>query len=86
MTHLKNSILNLLKEREMVEGTERLTIIVCDGIYKKNKTRVLCRVHELEAEGKIVIMSARGGRGMKTIYKRNPNQPGLPRKRRGVKP
>jgi hypothetical protein len=42
--------------------------------------RVMKWVRKLEGMGEITINRACGGRGHKTIYKRNRTNPGLPRK------
>ncbi len=58
-----------------LQGTEQLAL---DLNAPKNWT-IRC-VRRLNEDGTITIIPSRGGRGNKTVYRRNPNQPGLPRK------
>ena len=62
-----------------VQGTEQLTIalstINCKGYVIKH-------ARMLQADGEITILPSAGGRGNKTIYKRNRNQQGIARKSR----
>lgn len=78
MTHVKESILCLLNTKRTIRGTEQITIALFDGVYAK--PLVIKRLRELQAEGKITIIPSPGGRGRKTIYKRNRNSPGMRRK------
>lgn len=47
---------------------------------KKNKTYVIDVLKKMEEQGLITIIRSCGGRGHKTVYKRNRNQAGLARK------
>lgn len=62
-----------------VHGTEdllfKVTTVNC-------KSFMLDLARRLEEEGEITITRSKGGRGRKSIFKRNRNQPGLPRKTR----
>lgn len=81
MTNNKSSI------REGIQTT-----IENDGGEVKGTSHLANRLHtwekwirkyarELAAAGLITIIPSRGGRGKRTIYKRNPNSPGLPRRK-----
>lgn len=60
-----------------VEGTEYLAIT----LNTQNRTHMLQCVRRLARDGEIHIIVG-GGRGHKTVYKRNRNSPGAPRRRR----
>ena len=60
-----------------VSGTEYLQHIT----NIRRRSYLLKCVRAIQHDGLITIIPSIGGRGRKTIYKRNPNQPGLPRKR-----
>lgn len=60
-----------------VQGTESLALEL--GALNSKKD-VLMFARRLQDQGAITICRSRGGRGQKTIYKRNRNQPGLARK------
>ena len=71
-------ILVVLDEHDgEVQGTERLAIEL--GLLS-NKKYVIHSTRRLAADDEISITPSCGGRGKKTIYKRNRNQPGLARK------
>jgi hypothetical protein len=57
------------------EGTEALALKV-----NAPKPWVVKLARGLQALGVIRIIQSRGGRGNKTVYKRNRNSPGQPRK------
>lgn len=70
-------IITALDELQEIRGTEHLLRnVVCI----RNKGWVLAKVNALEAAGECVIIRSNGGRGKKTIYRRNRNSPGLPRR------
>ena len=60
-----------------VIGTEQLQNIT----NTRRRSYLLKCVRTLQHDGLITIIPSNGGRGHKTIYKRNRNQPGMPRKR-----
>jgi hypothetical protein len=59
-----------------LEGTE--TIALSINVRRKSWLREILR--RLASGGSITIIPSRGGRGNKTVYKRNRNSPGQPRK------
>lgn len=79
-SQIKKEIMDVLKKHYELRGTEYLTICVNSV---NNKTTVLRQVRKLQEEGVVIVLRSRGGRGAKTVYKRNPNQPGQPRRKRG---
>lgn len=74
---IKQAILIVLDENGgELQGTEKLQL--CTNAH--NKTWFINCVRVLEENGQLQIINApRGGRGNRTVYKRNRNQPGLPR-------
>lgn len=46
-----------------------------------NKSYLRHNARMLEQDGEIVIIPSRGGRGNKTIYRKNRNSPGSPRRK-----
>ena len=58
-----------------LEGTERIAIEI-----NAPKWWVLKIAQRLAAKGRIHIVATNGGRGHKTVYKRNRNSPGAPRR------
>lgn len=58
-----------------VQGTETLSLIV-----GTRKWYLIECTRAMQRENIITIIPSIGGRGRKTIYKRNRNQPGQPRK------
>lgn len=81
-SQLKEALRKLINGSVVIVGTEELTLRTANA---NCRTWVLKQARALEAEGVITIHQSRGGRGHKTVYKRNPNQPGQPRRRRGAK-
>jgi len=75
---IQDAIIIMLEEMGgEFKGTEELALALN---APKNWTIKCVRV--LKTNGEIKIIPARGGRGHRTVYKRNRNQPGLPRKTR----
>jgi hypothetical protein len=77
-TRTKNTcerIISLLDQCGEIHGTQHLVVITCTD--RRYVTRVL---RKLEADGIITTLRTFGGRGRKSVYKFNRNQPGLPRK------
>ena len=72
---ITEQIEKIFAEKEDYAGTERLV----KSTNCMNKTWVRHCLYKLERAGLITIIRG-GGRGHKTIYRRNRNQPGLPRK------
>jgi len=71
------AILQCLEEHDgEMQGTEQLSL----ATYTARKSHLVYLVRRLCSNGDITIVKSNGGRGCKTIYKRNPNQTGLPRK------
>lgn len=81
MTELTTTqkIINALDELQEIHGTEYLAYEV---IGVSSKTWVRCQVRKLEAAGILTIIRSRGGWGRRTIYRRNRNSPGYPRRTR----
>lgn len=74
---LKIAIVEELDSQDEIRGTEHMAYDVL-GCSNKPWIRILLR--QLQADGLVNILRSRGGRGHKTIYKRNRNSPGSPRK------
>lgn len=73
---IHDAIVLLIDARDgEVRGTEELALAL-----NAPKNWVIKRVRIAQANGELRIIQSRGGRGNKTIYKRNRNQPGLARK------
>ncbi len=62
-----------------VQGTQQLTLALST---LNCKSYILRSARMLQVDGRITIIPSHGGRGKKTIYKRNRNQPGIARKPR----
>lgn len=58
-----------------LKGTEELSLM----LHVQKRWTIKC-VRVLESNGQIQILQSRGGRGKRTVYKRNRNQPGMARK------
>lgn len=73
---LEKIIMEKIKGNDELQGTEQIALSV-NARYKNWMVTILRR---LEARGEITIITSSGGRGNKTIYRRNRNSPGQPRK------
>jgi hypothetical protein len=74
-----NRIIFILDANDgMFSGTQDLAVAL--NFSTKCKPHLLRTVRRLAASGLITISRSCGGRGNKTIYKHNRNQPGQPRK------
>lgn len=73
------TILLILDEKGEVAGTEQLATMLN---MVNNKGWIIHSARLLEKKDLIHIITSRGGRSNKTIYKRNRNSPGAPRKRK----
>jgi DNA-binding IscR family transcriptional regulator len=79
LTRTQFRILLLIEEQGgEIQGSEKLSTAL-----EANKTFILRLTEQLRDSGEITICKSCGGRGKKTVYKRNRNQAGLARK---VKP
>lgn len=76
-TTIRRAILLVLDERGEVCGTEHLSLTI-----NAHKRWTIQNARILASQGEITIAPSRGGRGIKTVYKRNRNQPGIPRRKR----
>lgn len=76
---VRRAIVLILDDNETIEGTETLAT---ELNMINSKSYVVRSARILQTEGEITIIPSRGGRGLKTIYKRNRNQPGQPRRTR----
>lgn len=74
---LKIAIVEELNSQDEIRGTEHMSygLLGCS-----NKSWTIKKLRELMDDGLLLILPSRGGRGHKTIYKRNRNSPGSPRK------
>ncbi|MBI5950191.1 MAG: hypothetical protein HY865_00925 [Chloroflexi bacterium] len=73
-----NQIILVLEERGgEVQGTEALALAL--GALNC-KSYIIRSARRLQSDGEITICKSCGGRGRKTTYKRNRNQPGNPRR------
>jgi hypothetical protein len=59
-----------------LEGTEKIAL----SINVRRKSFLIKILRRLASVGSITIIPSRGGRGNKTVYKRNRNSPGQRRK------
>ena len=59
-----------------IQGTEQ----IANEFNPNSKSWIIALLRRLEARGVIHIIRSSGGRGHKTIYRRNRNSPGQPRK------
>lgn len=80
-SQLKKQMATLLARHGVIVGTEQIAIALTTVNCKRC---IVQQARALEVEGVLTIQHG-GGRGRKTVYKRNPNQPGQPRRRRGAK-
>lgn len=76
LSTVRKAIMLVLDENGEIAGTETLTLAI-----NTRKYWTIINARRLEAEGEITIIPSNGGRGKKTIYKRNRNSPGQRRKR-----
>lgn len=76
---VRRAIVIILDHNETIEGTETLATQLN---LLNSKSYVIRSARILQDAGEITIIPSRGGRGLKTVYKRNRNQPGLPRRTR----
>jgi hypothetical protein len=74
---LKHLVMAVLEETGEIDGTENFASLI--GLLN-NKTKFLQAARLVEREGKIIIIPSTGGRGRKTIYRRNRNSPGYRRR------
>lgn len=77
---MNSQVINAIKQTieqhgGTVEGTETLSLTV-----GTRKWYLIECTRAMQRDGIITIIPSIGGRGRKTIYKRNRNQPGKPRK------
>lgn len=76
-TGLRDAILIVLDDDGgETHGTDSLASRLNAG-----KPWLIKSVRVLEKDGELTIIPSRGGRGHRTIYKRNPNSPGQPRRK-----
>jgi hypothetical protein len=76
---ISDAIIQIIEQHgDEVHGTAKLAD---DAGCVNQKSYLIKCAHVLQSNGQIVIIPSRGGRGRKTVYKRNRNQPGLPRKK-----
>jgi hypothetical protein len=78
-SQLKTDILSLLEREHVITGTENITLTIT---VRNSLPAVIKQMRALEAEGLVTIIRSHGGRGLRTVYKRNRNSPGTPRRRR----
>lgn len=78
LSTVRQAILLVIDENGEIAGTETLA---CTLNLNNNKGYVIRSARLLQRAGVLTIIPSNGGRGKKTIYKRNRNQPGVPRKR-----
>lgn len=77
---VRNAIIITLEENnDQVEGTENLTLMLNAG---NSKSWIIRSARVLQSNGQISIIRSNGGRGRKTVYRRNRNSPGQARKRK----
>lgn len=76
MSTIKDAVMRLLEQCDELSGTEQLMI----EVNASRKSFLIKSVRSLEGDQQITIIRSQGGRGNKTVYKRNLNQQGLPRK------
>lgn len=76
MTLLKR-IEALIAEHGTIHGTENFALLV----RAKSKSNLIQYLRVIAQRGEITIVPSSGGRGRKTVYKRNRNSPGYPRKK-----
>jgi hypothetical protein len=73
-----NRIMIVIEENNgEIQGTEQLALALAS---LNCKSFVVRSAQRLQEAGEITICKSCGGRGRKTIYKRNRNQPGIARK------
>lgn len=77
VSELRDDLLKLLEQHKVIDGTEKITIEISTS---NCKTFVLKQLRALERSGHITIIPSRGGRGKRTVYKRNRNSTGQRRK------
>jgi hypothetical protein len=74
---IRDAILVVIDENDgEIKGTEKLALLLNAG-----KTWMIKCARVIERTGHITIIPSRGGRGNRTVYKRNRNSPGMARKR-----
>jgi hypothetical protein len=74
---VRDAILIMLDQNNgEIEGTEQLA-----RQLNADKPWLIKSVRVLERDGQLTIVPSRGGRGNRTVYKRNRNSTGQPRKR-----
>jgi Mn-dependent DtxR family transcriptional regulator len=73
---VQEDIMEVLNKDGIAAGTEQLALTI--NVRRKSWLREILR--RLASVGSITIIPSRGGRGNKTVYKRNRNSPGQPRK------
>jgi len=76
-SHIMQAIIFLIDDQGEVQGTERLALAL-NALNMKSD--VISYARRLQASGQITIIRSCGGRGNQTVYKRNRNQPGIPRR------
>lgn len=76
---IRDSIIMIINHEEEIHGTEQLAL----ALNAKDKHWLIVNARTLSDQGEIEIIPSSGGRGRKTIYKRNRNSAGMARK---VKP
>lgn len=78
MPTIADRIIELLEQEDEIQGVERLAH---EHLDCWDKCHVIAQLRRLDAQGLIAYLPSHGGRGrMSIIRRRNPGQPGLPRK------
>lgn len=78
LSTVRKAIMLVLDENGEIAGTESLA---CTLNMNNSKSYVIRSARILQNNGELIIIPSNGGRGKKTIYKRNRNSPGQRRKR-----
>lgn len=82
ITPLMRSIIEAVERNGgVLQGTHQLATLINSA---KSKTDVLNAARKLQEHGLITIYFSLGGRGKRTVYKRNRNSPGQARKKKYV--
>lgn len=73
---IRDAILIMLDQAEEIHGTDALA-----RTLNTDKPWLIRSVRVMERRGQLTIIPSRGGRGNRTVYKRNRNSSGQPRKK-----
>jgi GTP-sensing pleiotropic transcriptional regulator CodY len=74
---IKDTLIQEFTTQGEIMGTEHIIINVTGS---SNRSFVVRKLRELESAGMITVTRSRGGRGKRSIYRRNRNSPGYPRR------